>query len=667
MARVFIVRPFGTKQGIDFEAIEAALIAPALDKVGLKGSTTMEIVQAGNIREDMFRLLITADVVVADLSIHNANVFYELGIRHGLRPNATIMIRSPVQDHGYPFDLQTDRYLTYDAKAPEKTLAALIEMLKQTIGSDRVDSPVYQLLPRLKPPDASVLKVVPQDFGEEVQLALFEKSRGKLRLLAHEVRGQPWETEGLRAVGRAQFSLKAHAGAKETFEWLRGSIPEDTEANVRLATIYQKLGDIPRSELAIARVIKSKHATRPQLAEVFALRARNKKEAWRRAIDANVPKSTPEIQEAALLSPDLLAAQEAYAQAFSHDLNAYYPGVNALALLLIRAELAKACPKAWTDAFDEDGNVLKETTRNLEMLKGAAQVCVKSTLQYLALTPTPESDDLLWAKITEADLSFLVSERPRDVAQRYRAALKDAPAFAISSVRDQILLFQSLNIRPTITAAALDAVNQLHAAQPEPERPELTVICFAGHRIDEPGRKSPRFPNTPQAEAEARRRIRDALEKQRAQVAGEILGIAGCASGGDILFHEECEDLKIKTQLYLAVPADMFSAESVSPAGSQWTERFRRLLAKNPPLVLAEKLELPNWLAAKPGYTIWTRNNLWILFNALATSPNRTMLLALWNGQAGDGAGGTKDLVQQVETRGPHWVRIDAVGLEKLI
>jgi len=665
MARAFIVRPFGTKQGIDFGAVETLLIAPALTKVGLTGRTTMEIVEAGNIREDMFRHLIIADVVIADLSIHNANVFYELGIRHGLRPNATIMIRSPVPEHAYPFDLQTDRYLTYDANAPADKLAALVEMLEQTIGSGRVDSPVYQLLPGLKPPDPGVLKVVPRDFGEEVQLALLEESRGKLRLLAHEVRDHPWETEGLRAVGRAQFSLKAHAGAKETFEWLRDSHPSDIEANLRLATIYQKLGDVPRSEVAIGRVIASKHATRPDLAEVLSLRARNKKEAWRRVIAENSSKTTREIQEAALQSPDLASAQEAYAQAFSHDLNAYYPGINALALLLIRLELANACQDVWTDAFDADGNELKESKRKFEQLRGATQVCVKSMLDYLARTPTANEDDLLWAKITEADLEFLLSDRSKAVAQKYRDALANAGAFAIGSARDQMLLFQSLNIRRDVTVAALQVVNPLYQARAEQSDPR--VVVFAGHRIDDPGRKSPRFPNTARAEAEARSRIRDALMKERAKDAGKMLGLAGAASGGDILFHEVCDELDIETHVYLAVPPEKFCAESVSSAGSQWIARFYRLLEKKPQKVLAEKLELPKWLAAKPGYSAWNRNNLWILFNALATSPKRTTLLALWNGQEGDAAGGTKDLVHQVESRGQHWVHIDAVGLEKLM
>src|SRR5215510_7170451 len=118
--RVFIVRPFGTQEGIDFNAVEARLIQPAIRGVAserLEGGTTMPIVEQGNIREDMFRELVAADLVIADLSIHNANVFYELGIRHGLRQNATFLLRAK-SDRKYPFDLQTDRYLNYDAAKP---------------------------------------------------------------------------------------------------------------------------------------------------------------------------------------------------------------------------------------------------------------------------------------------------------------------------------------------------------------------------------------------------------------------------------------------------------------------------------------------------------------------------------------------------------------------
>ena len=60
---------------------------------------------AGNIREDMFGLIFEADVVVCDITILNANVFYELGIRHALRKRSTVMIKGQPTKDGTPFDL----------------------------------------------------------------------------------------------------------------------------------------------------------------------------------------------------------------------------------------------------------------------------------------------------------------------------------------------------------------------------------------------------------------------------------------------------------------------------------------------------------------------------------------------------------------------------------
>jgi hypothetical protein len=69
------------------------LIESALTACALQGSTTGEIVEPGNIREDMFSLLIEADVVACDVTIHNANVFCELGIRHALRKKRTVLMK----------------------------------------------------------------------------------------------------------------------------------------------------------------------------------------------------------------------------------------------------------------------------------------------------------------------------------------------------------------------------------------------------------------------------------------------------------------------------------------------------------------------------------------------------------------------------------------------
>ena len=81
MTRAFIIRPFGAKAGVNFDAVDEKLIQPAPAQIDVSGNTTTEIVEQGNIREAMFRLLVCADLVIADIPVHNANVFYQLGIR----------------------------------------------------------------------------------------------------------------------------------------------------------------------------------------------------------------------------------------------------------------------------------------------------------------------------------------------------------------------------------------------------------------------------------------------------------------------------------------------------------------------------------------------------------------------------------------------------------
>src|SRR5437870_13883000 len=133
--RAFIVRPFGIQNGIDFDEVERVLIALALKAVGAEGGTTIDILESGNIRVDMFQRLLTADLVVADLSIHNANVFYELGIRHALCDRHTFMLRC--REEKFPFDLQTDRYFEYSKEAPAASLDALAEAIRRTVDSKK--------------------------------------------------------------------------------------------------------------------------------------------------------------------------------------------------------------------------------------------------------------------------------------------------------------------------------------------------------------------------------------------------------------------------------------------------------------------------------------------------------------------------------------------------
>ena len=84
MPRAFVIRPFNVKRDsagntFDFELVHARLIEPALQACSLAGSTTGEIVEPGNVREDMFALLIEADLVVCDITIQTQTSSTSLG------------------------------------------------------------------------------------------------------------------------------------------------------------------------------------------------------------------------------------------------------------------------------------------------------------------------------------------------------------------------------------------------------------------------------------------------------------------------------------------------------------------------------------------------------------------------------------------------------------
>src|SRR4249920_893597 len=138
MPRAFVIRGFGTKkdsagQSVDFERVQDQLITPALHSCSLAGGTTAEVIDAGNIRADMFALILEADVVICDVTIHNANVFYELGIRHALRKKHTVLIKGDPSADITPFDLSTDRYLQYPVKQPADALDALVGAIEASL------------------------------------------------------------------------------------------------------------------------------------------------------------------------------------------------------------------------------------------------------------------------------------------------------------------------------------------------------------------------------------------------------------------------------------------------------------------------------------------------------------------------------------------------------
>jgi hypothetical protein len=648
----FIVRPFGVKNGIDFDRVEQELIRPALAALNISGGTTGEFIQQGNIRTDMFEQLLIADLVVADISIHNANAFYELGIRHAFRDKRTFLIKSKGDE--VPFDLKTDRYLSYDAGDPAASLFLLIEALKATLDSQKHDSPVFQLLPGLEPADPTKFLVIPLDFREEVQRAESLKNLGYLQMLSAEVDGFAWTTVGLRLIGLAQFKLKDWPGARVTWEAVRKYDDMDLEANTLLGTVYQRLGDLVGSDQALERALQNKGMSGWDRAEIRALMARNAKTLWE--ADWRGLAEIAAVQKAALSSVHLERSFDLYRKGFVEDRNHFYSGLNALAMATIMTELAAAQPEIWEDDFDSKDEAAGKL-RELRELRSDLAAGVRLSIASKRTALARENQTDIWAEISAADLAFLSSTKPNRVGRAYKKALAGAPDFASDSARKQLLLHQRLGILSENTRAALDNIS---AAEQKQETPAASprVILFTGHRIDAPDRQKPRFP--PDQEDQARAMILAAVSQEKAKAAGKLLGISGGASGGDILFHEVCEELDIPTKMYLVLPKIEYIKASVADGGPRWVERFKRLFDQKQPEILSDSGELPRWLRAKKDYSIWQRSNLWMLYTALAISHDNLTLLALWNGQAGDGPGGTEDMVERARDRGATFIHLDA-------
>ena len=664
--RAFIVRPFGVKNEIDFDEVERKLIAPALARIGAEGGTTIDIVEAGNIREVMFRRLLTADLVVADVSIHNANVFYELGIRHALRDRSTFMLRCRAD--AFPFDLQTDRYMEYNKDDPAASLEALVKALQRTKDSFNQDSPVFTWLPDLREPDPSQFMVLRPDFGEDVKRAEDYGWAGDLSLLSYEVKGFDWEVKGWRTVGNAQFKIKALSAAKLTWEAVRNIEPNDVEANLLLGTIYERLGDLSRSTTALERARDNKDVKKEDRAEAYSLLARNAKTRWRADWEG---KSAEERPSAALRSRHLQDSFENYERAFYEDLNHFYSGLNALAMIKVMIELAESLPDVWLELFDTDKeaeDALQDHNEHATRLAGAVELSLTAVFRGLER----EGKKDVWTDISAADLSFLTKENPKRVAAAYRKALTGAPGFASDSVSKQLAIYRDVGVLTSNLAEVFKVVGEPPPLPDPGAAPAATparkrVLVFAGHMIDAPDRKNPRFPAD--KEQIAREKIKEKIVNEMNDGAGVLCGYAGAASGGDLLFQEVCAELGIPTRLYLAIPPAKYINSSVIKAGAGWVDRFWNVYnkhkASNQLRVLSEMEDaksdedyLPAWLRSKENYGIWQRNNLWMLFNAVAeacdektSDPNLT-LIALWDGEGGDGPGGTKDLVEKVQNLG---------------
>ncbi|WP_417326576.1 TRAFs-binding domain-containing protein [Halarcobacter sp.] len=168
----FILMPFGKKKDqtaleIDFDKIYEDFIKPSIEDAGLEPIRADEEQIGGIIHKPMYERLMLCEYAVADLSILNANVFYELGIRHAIRPHSTITLFE--NKSSLPFDISFLRSIPYDRNLSklEELKSKLTNALLKVKKEKDVDSPLFQLVDGVKPSNIEHIKT--DIFREQVE------------------------------------------------------------------------------------------------------------------------------------------------------------------------------------------------------------------------------------------------------------------------------------------------------------------------------------------------------------------------------------------------------------------------------------------------------------------------------------------------------------------
>jgi len=193
MPTCFVIMGFGLKtdpatgRQLDLDKTYYNIIKPAMGDAGYDCVRADEILHSGMIDVPMYNMLFSADLVVADLSTSNLNAVFELGVRHALRPRATIVMAE--SNFTLPFDATHIVIQRYQHLGPDIGYSEVLRMqdvLKKLAvllkTGDAVDSPVYTVLPYLQMPtlerhlpsigtDVQINMPQPDTYAERIKFA----------------------------------------------------------------------------------------------------------------------------------------------------------------------------------------------------------------------------------------------------------------------------------------------------------------------------------------------------------------------------------------------------------------------------------------------------------------------------------------------------------------
>jgi len=163
-------------------------------------------------------------------------------------------------------------------------------------------------------------------------------------------------------------------------------------------------------------------------------------------------------------------------------------------------------------------------------------------------------------------------------------------------------------------------------------------LLFSGHMTDLPGRWEPRFPAS----------LEKAVEKRIAATVSRYVGVAGVAGfasaarGADIIFHEQCRAIGIPTTIVIPFSPAVFVEQSIARVPDQtWEFRFWKLWDET-------DIDRRDAMMLRISPSAYRACNVRLVSSAAAHGD--VHLVAFWDGQKGDGPGGTGNLVELVKT-----------------
>lgn len=331
----FVLMPFGSKtdesgQVVEFDQVYNDIIHPAIVNADLKPIRADEEIIGGIIHKPMFERLMLCDYAIADLTTANANVFYELGIRHGLRPHSTVLtfasgMRLPFDVNplrGIPYELNENGEPVNAAKHCE-AIANRLRECREPID----DSPVYQLISDIRRPEIDRLKT--DVFRDVVEYSREKKEelRQARKIGSDEIKKVEQTIDLIDGDPAVIIDLFLSYRAVENWQSMVDLTKNMTSLVADSILVQEQLGfALNRLELhdeaeKVLTDVISKHGAS---SETNGILGRVYKDIWQKNLEAG---------NDTLANAYLKKAIDTYLLGFEADWRDAYPGVNAVTLM----------------------------------------------------------------------------------------------------------------------------------------------------------------------------------------------------------------------------------------------------------------------------------------------------------------------------------------------